>query len=110
MTKKEYKEYLKSNHWKEFKRDFFKRFDRVCQNCGGKEKIQLHHKTYLRLWCEEFTDVIALCRFCHAKAHNKLHREIKKKKKENKPWSRAIKKAKKALEKNSLRFRHSNDI
>lgn len=95
MNKKEYKEYLKSEHWKCFKKDYFKRFDKLCFECGCKNKVSLHHKNYLRLWCEKFTDVVALCRFCHARRHGKFVQEVKKVNKQNEPWSKLIRKAKK---------------
>ena len=58
-----YDDYLKSKHWQEFKKELFRRVGKECQDCGGNEKIQVHHLNYKRLWCEEYTDVVALCRF-----------------------------------------------
>lgn len=78
MNKLEYQKYLKSTHWKKFKREFFKRFEKVCRKCNSKDRIQLHHISYENLWCEQFLDVIPLCENCHAIRHNKKPKKKRK--------------------------------
>lgn len=100
-----YKHYLKSLHWKEFRKDYFKRYDRVCSVCGSKNQVQLHHKTYSKLWHEEFTDVVALCKICHSIEHGHFKQILKLKRKRPEMWSMAIKKAKRALKLNARKYR-----
>ena len=76
-----YKQYLKTDKWQELKRNVFKRSLRnaagynpfgVCENCGYspyKPCLQVHHKTYERLFCEELEDLILLCPRCHKEIH-----------------------------------------
>lgn len=90
MNKKEYRKYLKSKWWKNFKKEYFKRYEKRCAECESIKNIHLHHVNYSRLGCEEFTDVVALCRFCHAIEHGRLESLIRnvKKKRKRKPFKR----------------------
>jgi len=63
-----YSEYLKSARWKRFKLRYFKSRRKVC-SCGSTSSIQLHHKTYVRLGREKFSDVKRMCYKCHKKYH-----------------------------------------
>lgn len=76
-----YEEYLKSKEWNDFKRRFNKS-DRIiemlkeynhciCEYCGEDKDLILHHLTYKRLGCEEFEDVVLICRNCHSKVHGR---------------------------------------
>lgn len=68
--RKEYNAYLKSPAWKEFKRGIIKDRGDACENCGAKPKqLDLHHKTYARLFKELPCDVMLLCRPCHDSHH-----------------------------------------
>jgi len=64
-----YKEYLKSDHWREFRLRYSN--SKQPQNClvYGSINYELHHRTYERLWHEHLTDVVPLCRAHHAKTH-----------------------------------------
>lgn len=74
-----YWDYLRSPHWIEFKRSYFKVHPRICEQCGSTEDIQLHHITYVRLGQERFADVTAKCGDCHNKKHhNGLTKRSKK--------------------------------
>lgn len=91
-----YRRYLNSRYWINFKRDYFKHFPKTCIICGSTDKVQLHHKNYKHLYNEDYEDVICLCRFCHAKKHGK--KELKKSKRrkiKHKHWSKLLKQAKK---------------
>lgn len=75
--KKWYKEaYLKSEHWKLLKRVTLQSQGRICCKCGALKKLQIHHKTYVRLWKELQSDLMVVCVDCHKKIHG-----IKKKRK-----------------------------
>jgi uncharacterized protein YbaR (Trm112 family) len=58
-----YKNYLKSNHWKILKRKYLKK----CFVCG--EKAELHHRTYRNIGKEKARDLISLCRKHHYYTH-----------------------------------------
>lgn len=65
-----YHEYLKSSHWRNFKKRYFASHPRLCAVCGSSEKIELHHVSYERLGNErEDSDVKPLCRPCHEVTH-----------------------------------------
>jgi hypothetical protein len=66
MNQKEYKTYLQTNHWKQFRR---KTVTNKCWNCGMGGKMNLHHTTYDNLYHETFMDVITLCEGCHHAVH-----------------------------------------
>ena len=66
-----YYEYLKSDHWKNFKKYYYKYNPKICASCGSQEKLNLHHRTYKNLGRETFKDIICFCESCHNKKHNK---------------------------------------
>ena len=64
-----YVEYLKSEHWQEFKIKYASsKQPQKCVVCNN-PNYELHHRTYDRIWNEYLTDVVALCRGHHAKVH-----------------------------------------
>ena len=66
-----YKDYLKTEHWKNFRKNIYAK-RKNCQNCGtSKKTLNLHHKNYNNLWKETNTDVIILCQECHYRFHKK---------------------------------------
>lgn len=68
----DYDLYLMSKHWKKTRRKAIKRADYKCQLCGTrKDTLQVHHNSYKNLYWEKKSDLIVLCRKCHAKHHNK---------------------------------------
>ena len=70
-----YKDYLKTWHWKHFRREAIKFYQGKCQLCGKKEEheynLHLHHNSYENRGRETFNDVILLCANCHKTHHNK---------------------------------------
>lgn len=73
-TKKriDYDLYLMSKHWKKTRAKAVKRADYKCQLCGTrKDKLQVHHNCYDRLYWEKKSDLVVLCRRCHANYHHK---------------------------------------
>ena len=67
----EYVEYLKSDDWKERRKEMMDEANWTCSMCGGKA-TQLHHLNYNNLGFEILDeDVIALCTQCHKDIHNK---------------------------------------
>jgi 5-methylcytosine-specific restriction endonuclease McrA len=69
--KQEYRVYLMSPKWKDFRKGIIRKRGRKCENCGQTHgKIDLHHLTYIRIFNELPEDVQLLCRVCHEKEHN----------------------------------------
>ena len=71
QRKKEYYDYLDSDKWKSIKSRLFILLGKYCERCGSKERIQVHHITYERLFNERFDDLEILCENCHKKEHGK---------------------------------------
>jgi 5-methylcytosine-specific restriction endonuclease McrA len=68
-----YKEYIKSPEWKETSRKAKERVDYHCQLCnkeGNDTTLNTHHNNYERLGLELDSDLIVLCKKCHAKFHD----------------------------------------
>lgn len=81
---KSYKQYLHSDEW-ESKRDAVIQRSRlrakegdsapfgVCERCSyspWRPCLQVHHKTYERIYNERLEDLILLCPKCHREVHN----------------------------------------
>ena len=67
-----YQSYLRSPHWKDLRRRFFKSklFRGRCDVCGNPDvRLSVHHKTYKRLGREWLMDLMAVCDGCHGKVH-----------------------------------------
>lgn len=65
--------YLNSEHWEDVKRRYREsKHPWVCYVCGTTVHLQLHHKTYERIGCEELTDLIPMCKDCHFAVHRYL--------------------------------------
>jgi 5-methylcytosine-specific restriction endonuclease McrA len=66
---KKYQDYLNSPIWKD-KTEWIKEvFNFICQECGSKKNLQVHHLNYDSLGNENQHDVTLLCKKCHKKAH-----------------------------------------
>lgn len=65
---KDYSDYLRSSHWQATK-DRYRR-SQLPQECFcGETEIHFHHLTYENLGRERLSDLIPLCRNCHAMVH-----------------------------------------
>ena len=67
-----YGEYLRTEEWQKCRLGALERAGKRCQLCGSGERLDVHHNTYVRRGCELESDVIALCRGCHARHHGQL--------------------------------------
>lgn len=67
---KQYREYLKGEHWKTIRSEAIKRDNGKCVDCEGVYRIQVHHKVY-RTPLESCTvdDLETKCRECHRIEH-----------------------------------------
>jgi len=69
----DYEAYLGSLWWKEQREKALERAKHRCQLCNRDYNLQVHHRTYERLGCEEPEDLTVLCKSCHQWFHqNKL--------------------------------------
>lgn len=66
-----YAQYLLSPEWKGIRAKVFLRDGRKCAACGSKKRLQAHHLTYARIFKEELSDLVSLCR-----AHHELVEEL----------------------------------
>jgi 5-methylcytosine-specific restriction endonuclease McrA len=72
FTVAEYQQYLKSDHWANFKVEARMKLPYRCALCGDRgtrKPLHLHHRTYRNLGAESLDDVLYLCPWCHKKAH-----------------------------------------
>lgn len=70
-AKEEYKEYLKSDRWKELRLLRLEKDNFKCRDCGN-EANEVHHTSYNNIntpW--EIHEIISLCHNCHERRHNK---------------------------------------
>jgi len=62
----DYRERLKSPDWKERRKRMIRECGGGCERCFLiTDKLELHHKTYERLWDELDSDLEVLCEKCH---------------------------------------------
>jgi hypothetical protein len=67
----DYDAYLRSAAW-EIRRTFaLEYYGARCCLCPATTSLQVHHRTYERIGAERLTDLIVLCRPCHARFHDK---------------------------------------
>jgi len=72
LTRWQYSSYLKSKHWKNFRKRMVKVKGYKCWLCGSTHMLQLHHKTYIGLGAEKPNHVIWLCQKDHSLVHKTL--------------------------------------
>ncbi len=63
--------YLRSDHWKEFCRGVKAV---KCYICDDHRWLQVHHMIYERLGSELATDVVTVCKDCHAYIHGQVRK------------------------------------
>lgn len=71
-----YKQYLKSEHWKQTKEKAYIILGRKCNRCGSKNYLNIHHKHYQNIGCELIEDLEVVCKSCHEKIHDINRSEI----------------------------------
>lgn len=64
-----YREYLRSPYWRARRRQAIHAAGHRCHRCPASARLEVHHRTYLRLGCELPADLEVLCGDCHASAH-----------------------------------------
>jgi hypothetical protein len=61
--------YIRSPQWAAVVRRYFNKHPRRCAGCPSEIRIQLHHRTYIRLEAERDSDLVPLCDTCHSMVH-----------------------------------------
>ena len=68
-----YYEQLETKEWKDFRKLVFASRGKVCEMCGAKTNLQVHHPKYVfgrKAWEYPISEVVVLCRNCHEHIHN----------------------------------------
>lgn len=64
-----YKDYLKSDWWKDTRKFFNHLHRKKCWVCGHKKNVVLHHKHYKTKGYEDGDELCWLCNECHKELH-----------------------------------------
>ena len=86
QEKRQYAEYLVSEHWKKLRAAKIAESGRICFYCKSTYHIQVHHMRYRSSWEDaELEDLVVVCEDCHRKIHaGKIKTTPSKKKKAKK--------------------------
>ena len=68
-----YKDYLKSDHWKNTRDRVAEYWGHRCAVCNSPDNVQVHHRTYEHIGQERMQDLILLCDDCHRKFHGERY-------------------------------------
>jgi 5-methylcytosine-specific restriction endonuclease McrA len=61
----DYNAYIQSPAWRKKRAARIRRDHYMCQTCGVRGYLTVHHRTYERLGRERMDDLITLCESCH---------------------------------------------
>jgi 5-methylcytosine-specific restriction endonuclease McrA len=67
-----YNEYLRSPEWAARRELVLKRENHLCEGCRTARATQAHHTTYQNIGDEFLFELVALCRPCHERYHQKV--------------------------------------
>jgi len=63
-----YNAYMRSDEWRQVRQAALARAQQQCQECGERNRLEVHHLTYERLGRERPNDLRVLCDSCHEEA------------------------------------------
>ena len=69
LARESYRDYLLTTHWMLTREAMFDCYGRRCNRCPSVQRLQIHHRTYVRLGCEWLEDLEVLCDVCHRAHH-----------------------------------------
>lgn len=69
-----YTSYILSDRWKIKRQSYFGRNGRICQACGSRSNLVVHHLSYTNFMNEPLSDLLGVCQSCHREIH-RLHRK-----------------------------------
>jgi hypothetical protein len=77
-----YRQYLESAHWLEKRRKVMERCKWVCEGCGNRRAVEVHHLRYPAWPCmpgsaewkrlEKLYDLVGVCGMCHGEVHGTI--------------------------------------
>lgn len=78
MINPKYAAYLLSDEWKAKREKVLKRDKYRCKICKSTKKLNVHHKTYKRIYNERLRDLVTLCQEpCHRRIHERYNTKEK---------------------------------
>jgi hypothetical protein len=66
-----YHAHLRSEAWRDKRQRALLRAGGICEGCGARQAVDIHHLTYRRMGDECLFDLVAVCRECHEKCHGR---------------------------------------
>lgn len=74
-----YEDFLQSEFWKTIRRRFYQKKTtiKVCFICGSNKNLQLHHRSYKKIFHNTTNNLICLCGSCHTSIHFKDGKRVK---------------------------------
>lgn len=71
-----YSAYLQSEAWNQKRTERLKLSRFQCDACGTKERLQIHHLTYERIFREDVADLMTLCELHHRAAEEMIGKGV----------------------------------
>lgn len=103
---KQYQAYLESDEWKNKRIQLFILRGNKCEKCGSSKHIQVHHKTYKRIFNEKLSDLMVVCGDCHQKIHGITQTSKKKRPTKKKTGNKTMSRKEKSLKRLSKLEKH----
>jgi len=72
----EYTLYLTTDKWNRKKQNRLALDQHQCRLCFSLDNLQVHHMTYDRLFDENFSDLLTVCKSCHETIHGRKFNDI----------------------------------
>ena len=69
MNRAEYDRYFRSDKWRDLRELVLQRAGGICEGCGRRRAIQVHHLTYQHAGAEFLWELRAICGSCHKRIH-----------------------------------------
>lgn len=69
LAHNDYRKYLFTWHWKKLRREALKFYGRSCSICKKTTGLNVHHRHYRTVGCEQMVDLELLCTGCHSNHH-----------------------------------------
>ncbi len=70
-----YEQYLQTPEWQEKRALVLERDAQRCRACNSDEKLEVHHRTYVRRGYEDLNDLTTLCEGCYEHFHKKIRQD-----------------------------------
>lgn len=67
-----YPDYIKGRGWRRRKKEYYKKYGKLCAVCGVTKSVQLHHLLYEDLGKERDEHLLPLCKLHHQRFHDEV--------------------------------------